>query len=230
MLEKLKSEMELWANADSVTPVIPAIHYVAITAQPEPGAGSTYRLRMPASQLDRAVKLAEQINGIVFLDIQIGHSTVENEVNSLLEYLKLPNVHLGLDPEYSMRNGGVPCERIGTMDAADINKAADILERLVREYNLPPKSSSCTGLQKKWSRMQKIKPRPEVQVIVNMDGFGAPAKKKDSYKIAVVNEPVQFAGFKLFYKQDIRGQARQTLMTPAEVLALYPKPIYIQYQ
>jgi hypothetical protein len=39
---------------------------------------------------------------------------------------------------------------------------------------------------------------------------------------------VQFTGFKLFYRNDKKNGSR--LMTPAEVLALHPKPLYIQYQ
>jgi hypothetical protein len=39
-----------------------------------------------------------------------------------------------------------------------------------------------------------------------------------------VKEPVQFTGFKLFYKND------RPMMTPDEVLSLSPQPVYIQYQ
>jgi hypothetical protein len=39
---------------------------------------------------------------------------------------------------------------------------------------------------------------------------------------------VQFTGFKLFYKNDLKKSDR--LMTPEEILALTPKPLYIQYQ
>jgi hypothetical protein len=35
---------------------------------------------------------------------------------------------------------------------------------------------------------------------------------------------VQYTGFKLFFKND------KPMMTPAQVLALYPQPLYIQYQ
>ena len=41
-------------------------------------------------------------------------------------------------------------------------------------------------------------------------------------------EPVQFTGFKLFYKNDTKRGSR--LMTPEEILQLTPKPVYIQYQ
>jgi hypothetical protein len=75
-----------------------------------------------------------------------------------------------------------------------------------------------------------IKPLPEVQIIMNMDGFGFPAKKIDTYKSWIAGEPVQFTGFKIFYKNDILTSAARTTMTPAQVIALYPSPIYIQYQ
>jgi hypothetical protein len=39
---------------------------------------------------------------------------------------------------------------------------------------------------------------------------------------------VEFTGFKLFYKNDTkRGHP---LMSPADVLKLSPRPVYIQYQ
>jgi hypothetical protein len=70
---------------------------------------------------------------------------------------------------------------------------------------------------------------PEVQIVMNMDGFGFPAKKINSYKLAIVSEPVQYAGFKLFYKNDAQSKPYK-LMEPEEVLKLKPQPVYIQYQ
>mgnify|MGYP003498170837 FL=1 len=62
-----------------------------------------------------------------------------------------------------------------------------------------------------------------------MDGWGSPSLKKASYDQYVASEPVQFTGFKIFYHNDVR-KAGWRLMRPADVLALYPKPLYIQYQ
>ena len=70
---------------------------------------------------------------------------------------------------------------------------------------------------------------PEVQIVMNMDGWGVAAKKIDTYKQFIYAEPVQFTGFKLFYKNDTLTPG-STLMTPAELLKLTPQPIYIQYQ
>lgn len=231
MLARFRKEIANWEQADTTVKVMPAIHYIAVTAQKDPGSGNTYRLRMPESQIQIALALADSIDGLVFLDIQPGHASLTNEVEQLAKYLAMPNVHLGIDPEYSMKNGGVPGQRIGTMDAEDINNVADILERLVKEHNLPPKVLVVHRFTKGMvTNYKKIKTRPEVQIVIQMDGFGFPAKKLDSYRITIVNEPVQFAGFKLFYREDIKEGTRKTIMTPEEVLAIYPKPVYIQYQ
>jgi hypothetical protein len=76
---------------------------------------------------------------------------------------------------------------------------------------------------------QEIKPLPEVQIVMDMDGWGGSAKKKNTYQYFIYKEPVQFTGFKLFYKNDTL-EPGTVLMTPEEVLKLQPKPIYIQYQ
>src|SRR5204862_422154 len=69
---------------------------------------------------------------------------------------------------------------------------------------------------------------PRVQVVINMEGWGQPWLKYDSYRAYVEAEPVQFTGFKLFYHNDTKKG--DPLLTPPEVLMLNPKPLYIQYQ
>jgi hypothetical protein len=92
---------------------------------------------------------------------------------------------------------------------------------------------------------------PRVQVVIQMDGFGAPYLKQDAYRFWISPHPVQYTGFKLFYKNDRDTRARAPgfepscgrvtyelvgcgddgLMTPEQVIGgLYPVPLYIQYQ
>ena len=54
MLAMLASTTALWQAADPSTPVIPAIDYIAVTAQGSAGADGKYRARMPDSQMDEA--------------------------------------------------------------------------------------------------------------------------------------------------------------------------------
>jgi hypothetical protein len=230
VIEKLKAECKKWHAADTSLEVIPAIHYIAVTAQGSPGAAGKYRLRMPFTQIDKAVAMAQKINGLLFLDIQVALSNLQSEIPELEKYLKMPNVHLGIDPEFSMKTGKKPGTVIGTMDAADINYAADYLAKLVKTYNLPPKILVVHRFTRPMvTNYKKIKLQPEVQIVMDMDGWGHQAKKYTTYREFIAKEPVQFTGFKLFYKNDLR-EPKSRLLTPQEVLRLKPQPIYIQYQ
>lgn len=228
MLEKLRATVQQWEMADTLTAVMPAIHYIAITAQHSPGNGKKYRLRMPFQQIDKAIALAAQVNGIVFLDVQVGLSSLEEELPTLKKYLQMPQVHLGIDPEFSMKNGQPPGTSIGTFDAADINYAITYLSLLVNQFNLPPKILVVHRFTSAMlTNYKNIKNCKEVQLVVNMDGFGFPAKKKNTYYHCIFKEPVQFAGFKVFNKNDL--MVKNQLMTAADILKLKPQPIYIQY-
>lgn len=231
MLEKLQAETQKWNEADSVIKSIPALHYIAVTAQSAPGKGDQYRQRMPAEQIDKVLAIAKKIDAIVFLDIQVGHSTLQNEIPLLKSYLAMPNVHLGIDPEFSMKGGEKPGARVGTFDAEDINFATEYLADLVRKNNIPPKVLVVHRFTSKMvTNFANIKPLSEVQIVMHMDGFGFPAKKVDTYKRYVSKEPVQFTGFKIFYKNDIADKRWPQVMSPDDLLKLTPQPSYIQYQ
>jgi hypothetical protein len=100
-----------------------------------------------------------------------------------------------------------------------------LLTSIVDQQNIPPKvlvvHRYARGML---TNYRQIKLDPRVQVVVNMDGFGPPRIKLDAYKSFIALEPVQFTGFKLFYKKD------RPMMPPERVLGLTPKPVYIQYQ
>jgi hypothetical protein len=230
MLEKLKGEVKRWQAADTSVEVIPALHYIAVTAQGSPGAAGKYRLRMPFAQIDKVLAMAEKINALVFIDVQVGLSNVQTEIPEFEKYLKMPHVHLGIDPEFSMKTGHKPGAVIGTMDASDINFTTNYLAKLVKENNLPPKMLVVHRFTRPMvTNYQQIKLHPEVQIIIDMDGWGHQARKKNTYQQFVYKEPIQFTGFKLFYNNDLR-EANSHVMTPEEVLKLKPQPIYIQYQ
>lgn len=230
MLARLKVEVDKWTAADPATPAIPALHYIAVVAQGSAGTDGKYRARMPSSEIDKVIAMAAKINGLVFLDIQVGLSNVQTEVPLLQKYLKLPNVHLGLDPEFSMKTGAKPGKVIGTMDATDINFAVNYLDKLATDNNLPPKILVVHRFtQGMVTNVANIKPTSNVQIIMNMDGWGGQAKKIGTYKNFIYPQPVQFTGFKLFYKNDVLT-AGTTLMTPETLLKLNPQPIYIQFQ
>lgn len=227
---KLRAEVAAWEKIDPATPVQPAIHYIAAVGQGIPMKDGSYCKRMPEQQIDSALAIAKMGDAIVFLDLQVALSNVKKEVPKLEKYLKMPHVNLGIDPEFSMKDGSIPGRKIGTMDASDINFCSDYLAKIVRDNNLPPKilivHRFTQGMVKNY---KNIKLHPEVQIVMNMDGWGEPILKFSTYKSYISREPVQFTGFKLFYKNDLRKKPNH-MLTPAELMVLKPQPIYIQYQ
>jgi hypothetical protein len=232
MLARLDKEVKRWNAADPSTPVQPALHLVATVAQGAAGKDGKWRTRMDSTLIEKVYGWAKSRNAIMFVDIQVGQSTVEQELPPLMRFLERPDVHLGLDPEFSMHHdkaGVRPGAKIGTMTAADINHAIRTLDQLVRDKKLPPKVLVVHRFTKRMvPDAEAIRPTANVQVVMDMDGWGPPWLKFDSYNHYIVTHPVQYTGFKLFYGNDTKkGDA---LLTPRELLTLRPRPLYIQYQ
>ena len=139
MLARFDKEIAAWQKADPSHPVLPAFHLIAVVAQGAPGRDGKYRLRMTDSLINMVYDWAQKRNGLLFLDVQVGQSTVQQELPRLVPFLQRPNVMLGIDPEFSMKFGDPPGRRIGTMSSADVNYAINLLSGVVKQYNLPPK-------------------------------------------------------------------------------------------
>jgi hypothetical protein len=232
MLAKLDQVVADWRAADPSTPVQPALHLIVSVAQGQPGKDGMYRQRSDTGLIEKVYGWAKQKNAILFLDIQPGKSTIDSELPRLLPFLARPDVHLGIDPEFNMhynREGRIPGSKIGALHAKDVNHAISELAKLVTQYKLPPKILVVHRFTTNMLQdVSQIRLDPRVQVVINMDGWGQPWLKFDTYAKCEVAEPVQFTGFKLFFHNDTKkGDA---LLTPREVLALRPRPMYIQYQ
>ena len=225
MLARLARQAAAYAAVDTARPVLPALELIATVAQASPGKSSLYRLRMSDSLIARVAGWAEKNHYLLILDVQTGRSTVAAEIAPLMKWLARPYVHLALDPEFSISAKKVPGKVIGRMDAADVNIASAMLAALVDSLTLPPKMLIVHRFTTPMlSNHQKIKLDPRVQIVIDMDGFGPPRLKYGSYKAYVHDRPVQFAGFKVFYKND------KPMLTPAQVLELDPVPLFVMYQ
>jgi hypothetical protein len=225
MLARLQGEVRAYAAADTGTPVMPALELIVTVAQAGPGADGKYRLRMPDTLIDRVASWADKAHAILILDVQIGRSTVEEELKPLAKYLQRPTVHLALDPEFALPPGKVPGRVIGRMDAGQVNAASAMLASLVDENHLPPKVLIVHRFTHPMLREAgQIRLDPRVQVVIDMDGFGPDWMKRSSYRAYVASDPVQYTGFKLFYKND------KPVMTPHDVLGLFPAPGFVMFQ
>ena len=229
MLAKLDREVAAWNAADPATPVQPALHLIAVVAQASPGKAGKYRLRMDSALIEKVYGWAQKKNALLFLDVQVGQGTLQEELPRLRPFLERPDVHLGIDPEFSMKRGHRPGTRIGTFDAEDVNYASSLLQQIVSEEHIPPKILVVHRFTRNMlTGYKRIKLDPRVQIVIDMDGWGPPSLKRESYRAYVYSYPVQYTGFKLFYKNDTKKGSK--MMTPRAVLALTPRPLYIQYQ
>jgi hypothetical protein len=162
---------------------------------------------------------------LIFLDLQFGRSTVQEELAPWIQLLTQPHVHLALDPEFDMWGSQVPGVQLGHMTAAEINYAQEILSYIVEENGLPNKvlilhQFAASMLPDKGG----IGSYPQVDIVTDMDGFGSPALKLKHYEWYVADELIEHAGMKLFFDQD------DPLLQPAEVMSLNPVPDVIIYQ
>ena len=225
MLPALDRRLVEWRDADPATPTRCALELIAITAQASPGRSGLSRLRSPAEVIDRVVGWARGAGCLVILDIQVGWSTVAQELHYLRPWLEQPDVHLALDPEWALPAGTKPGSKIGSLDAADINLAITTLTEIVSTKQLSPKMLIVHRFRAFMVTNPKaIAPTPAVRLVVNMDGFGTPERKISSYRVALQGMPTTLTGFKLFTKIE------KPMMRPFDVLPLGPAPVFINYQ
>ena len=204
-------------------PVVGAFDLIAVFATASAGADGLYRSRQDDRVIATYLEQARAVGARLILDIQPGRSTFLGELRELREWVVQPDVDLALDPEWNVGPGGVPGRTSGSVSARKVNAIARQLARTVRELNLPPKLLVVHQFRTDSIRARRrIAAPPEVQPLLNFDGFGAPAPKRAGY--AALSVPDLFDGFSLFYRRDT------PLMGAGQVLGLEPEPDFLLYQ
>ena len=225
MMAKLEEVARTWEKADSTVAVQPALELITTVAQASPGRDGLYRQRMADTVVEQVYAWAHSHGWLLILDVQVGRSTVAAELDPLRKFLMRPDVHLAIDPEFDVSDKQRPGAVIGTTDAVDINYASNLLGELVDQFQLPPKILIVHRFTKPMvTHASAIQLDERVQIVMHMDGFGEPFTKRESLRAYIEKEPVQWVGFKLFYKND------HPMLTPKEVVKLYPVPLFISYQ
>ena len=206
--------------------VLPAFHLIYATCYPDADVG----VLAPETVL-RYIEFAAQNNMIVILDHQLGRLSIETAMNNLLPWLKYPNVHLAIDPEWKTPNPGV---ELGTITAADVNKAEQMMDDYLKAENLPGKRMLI--LHQFHSKMISDRDAvrsdfSRVDLVHHADGFGPPQLKLDTYKFLAGMKNLPVKGFKLFLPKSWKSKGMDIpLLTPAQIMALVPAPVYISYQ
>jgi hypothetical protein len=222
----LKGYARLYDEANGPSGVIPAFYLIYGTCWPEGEIGY-----LKESTVIEYIEFAAREGMLVFLDHQIGKFGVEAAMRRLLPFLKYPNVHLALDPEWSTL---APMEEIGWIDAEDLNRAQAMLQDYLEAEGLP--GIRILVVHQFMGKMIANRERARadferVLLVHTADGFGPPELKRDAYEknALAVNMPLK--GFKLFLKTSQPGAGYDDpLLTPPEVLALDPPPSLVIYQ
>jgi hypothetical protein len=190
--------------------------------------------------LQAYVDYCQKHNLLLFFDLQLGVQPVADAVNSnLMKYLsKYSFVELALDTEFHFPNTpqgyamaqGYPC-CLGWMDATEINWTIDTLANISLQNHLPRK----VLVIHQWNyavltNKNKIKLNPDVSIVLQSDGFGATSDKLFDYQVFVQKAMIQYGGYKLFFQYPGAGAGDNPLQTPAQVMQVYPQPLFISYE
>ncbi|MEX2252723.1 MAG: hypothetical protein WD649_01090 [Thermoleophilaceae bacterium] len=203
--------------------VLPALDLISVIALSSPGRGGKYRSRQRSTVIRRHLRAARRARALLILDIQPGRSTFPREVRALRRWLREPDVGIALDPEWNMGPRGVPGRRIGYVRGRTVNVVSGYLARFVRRHRLPQKLLIVHRFTRPMIR-GRIKPRREVAISVNIDGFGTRAQKRGVYRRLARRRGRIRNGFKVFYKEDTG------LMSPRQVMRLRPRPDVVIYE
>lgn len=206
--------------------VIPALHLIVAVAQPWPMADGSYLARMARARIAEYVEVTREAGQLLFLDVQIGWSDPLAEVQRLRWALAEKHVHLALDPEFATRaSGRVPGSVIGALDADEVNAVQHYLAAVVRIEGLPRKVLVLHQfLNSMLPGSDGYQPVDEVEVTVDMDGYGAAHVKLTKYDWYARGPYSERAAIKLFYDWDA------PLLTPAQLQSLEHPPALIIYQ
>ncbi|MEO8456978.1 MAG: hypothetical protein ABI559_04115 [Chloroflexota bacterium] len=217
----LRDESQKIDGLNGFRGVEPGFDLVYETAQPNPGNDGLFLQYVDPDTMTTWVDLACREHFFLFLDLQIGRSDIETEVRKVLPYLDGSNVHIAIDPEFTMGPGEVPGQVIGHVDAAQINAAQQILEDHVEEKGLPDKVLIVHQFDTAMiTDPENIVDFPHVHVVIDMDGFGP--KETKIRKFATFTAPAEHSGIKVFYHQD------DPVLTDEEVEQLNPDVIIFQ--
>jgi len=183
------------------------------------------------SLLTEYIEFALENDLLVFVDHQIGKYTPQDSIKRLLPWLRYPNVHLALDPEWRTTK---PMEEIGTVTASEINQVQRIMEDYIIENKIPGERLLVIHQfnYRMISNREKVESNfSRVRLVHCADGFGPPNVKRAAYayNAQAANMPVK--AFKLFFDFGIPGAGVDyPLLSPKEVLGLNPRPYIIMYQ
>ncbi|GGM56254.1 hypothetical protein ACFFX1_07705 [Dactylosporangium sucinum] len=249
MLARLRSQAAEYQQLDPAHPVVAGVDLVVSVPDGYPGPDGDYSHHVDAATIDRYVEFCRANNLILFLDLNFGQADPLTELNFFRPYLKLPFVHVAVDPEWMFpRRNGVPGTNLANVRAADLNPLIEAVAAMPEEYQVPrkmflihqyrPDGDDLTDPYNPAKALiadkRNLRNDPRVDVVVHVDSVGGwPGDievKTEQYNLWVTqgmqrHQNFRYGGFKIFYQLE----SKHKLMTPAQVMALQPPPMVITY-
>lgn len=203
---------------------------IASVAQRDPQPDNSYVADTNGRWLDKYTIFTHENNMELVMDVQMGRRLPHEDYEGLERWMRFPHVHLAIDPEFHLPKDGTPGIELGKIHADDISRAQDWLIGLADKYGTPRKILIVH--QFNWYSIEeksKVAPKYGVDLVLNADGWGTPEQKLDTYDVLITQQPIEYNGFKVFYKQDLTIPGSR-LMTPEDVMNLNPIPDVVNYQ
>jgi hypothetical protein len=208
--------------------VIPVFEMIASVASAGPTDDGDYSYEWPIETFDEWVRVAEENGVYVILDLQSGRDHFLSQAKQYEEMLKKPFVGLALDPEWRLGPDQVHLRQVGTVEAAELNEVINWVADLVRDNGLPQKMMLVHQFRTAMiQNRQDLVQRPEIQLIVQMDGDGT-EPQKDATLAAITKDTLDAHwgwGWKNFFDEDEPGPP-----TPESTMGKSPSPVYVSYQ
>lgn len=207
----------------------PVLELITVVARGSRGKDGMYRGRLPDAKIAQYLTVARKHKMLLLLDIQPGRAKILPEVQRLERWLKEPDIGLAFDPEWAVGPTQVPGRVFGHTTGSELDSVAAYLSGLVTAHQLPEKVFVFHQLSTRIvSNQAALKVHPGVVTIKSVDGIGAREDKLKTWAKLTTKLPLAVhPGFKLFYTEDTR---HGPLMTPAQVLALKPRPELVVYE
>lgn len=257
-LPQLQALGKQYADADPTHPVILAVDLVINVIQPcawypkyctswAPDKGKDIN-GTHVDGIEDYIDFCQKHNMLLFLDLQLGVEPVSDALvykdnadnpTPIISYLqKYSFVELALDTEFHFPNtpsgyamaAGYPC-CLGWMDATEVNYTINKLADISLQYHVPRK----VLVLHQWNtavltNKDKIQTNPNTSLVLQSDGFGALGDKLADYTYFVQQHMIQYGGYKLFFQYPGTDAGDNPLQTPAQILQLFPQPLFVSYE
>ena len=238
LTQKMKAIKKEYEQISNGIKVVPTYHIIKDIATLEAGNDGDHIKPLNEALIMKYINKAQEENFAVILDVQLGTMSPIEAIKPILKFLKYPNVHLAIDPEFKIptHKKFPPGKFIGHIFAKDVNEVQEAMQNFLTENNIKGKRMLLVHMFYKRMLRSKneIKNYDSINLLYNIDGHGRGPTKIQIYNHLYNKEANKVAqgGFKVFYKNDIKP-----LLTPRQIFGLEPvrgaliwkRPNYINY-